>query len=163
MKYNIQLHLSGHTNSNVVKCMYDKSPLEFYSRIKNNNVLMHQIAILQFAWPNLSKEDFFKHVCSSSLEKNVWINKRDLKLNHTLKIKLSAVEEVDIEDTIKRSTLKQLNDVKEIKAYLNELKYPTAKIDWMFLILKHCKADSLGLKKNTLYFVENAPSIEDLD
>jgi len=162
MSYSIRLQLSGHTNSNVVKCMYDKSPLEFYSRIKDNTILKHQINILQFAWPRLNKEDFFAHVCSSSLEKRVWINKLELKLNHSIGIKLSPVEYTDIETTLKRSTLRKFNDIEEVSKYLNQLKYPNNEIDWVFLILKHCNEEKLGLKKNTLYFVQKPPIIEKL-
>jgi len=160
MSFTIQLHLVGYTNNNIVKCLYDKSPLEFYSRIKDDNVMQNQINILKMAWPNINQEEFMRHVCSSSLEKRAWINKLELIEDHKIQLKLSPISGENIEEVIKRSTLKRFENIDNFVVYLQSLKYPNVEIDWMFLILKHCKPHRLGLKNNTLYFVENPPTIK---
>jgi len=155
----ITLHLTGYTNTNVVKCIYDKSPLEFYSRNKDDTVLHNQLNILGMAWPKINKEIFLKHVCSSSLEKKVWLNKLELVQDHAIKIKLSSINFIDLKEILKRSTFKIFENLENIKAYILGLKYPNIEIDWMFLILKHCNIEMLGLKKNTLYYVQEEPII----
>jgi len=157
--YNVTLHLTGYTNTNVVKCIYDKSPLEFYSKNKDDVVFNNQLHILSMAWPKINKEIFFKHVCSSSLEKKVWMNKLELIKDHDVTIKLSSIHINDLKEILKRSTLKTFENLENIKLYISGLKYPNIEIDWMFLILKHCNAEKLGLKRNTLYYVQEAPII----
>ncbi|TLY46825.1 MAG: hypothetical protein E6K54_07955 [Gammaproteobacteria bacterium] len=158
--YDVHLHLEGYTNDRVVKCMYlDKSPLDFYARIKDDSVLSTQIEVLKMAWPEMTKEKFLQHVCSSSLERGVWINRLNLKKDHTLGLKLSSIKKGDIEQVLRRSTLRKFDGVEQIKSYLDGLKYPNFFIDWMYLILQKCNPNKIGLKKNVLYCLGRAPKI----
>src|SRR5436190_18929943 len=115
MRYDIKLHLIGYTNQQVVKCLYNKSPLEFYSRIKSDNVFAKQLDILKMAWPKINKETFLNNVCSSSLDKRVWINKRELIQNHRVSVRLSPITFEDIKHVMKRSTLLQFDSFDQIK------------------------------------------------
>lgn len=159
---NLILELQGYTNRNVVRCIYNKSPLEFYANIKDDDILNQQLQILKFAWPNITKNIFLQDVCSSTLEKRVWINRQELIHEHNIKLFIQNVCIDDLKFILKYSNLNtNLNDMNEIKIFLeNSVNYPTLSIDFYPLILKKCDPYAIGLRNNILYYLSKAPAFK---
>lgn len=163
MLYNLQLDFVGFTNNDVVDCGYNKSPLEFYSRTKPD-VFKKQITVLKTAWSDLDKDQFIEYICSSSLEKNVWINRKHLKRVHSVKLKIPQITMNDLISAISQTRIivnKNLT-IDEINNILNTIKYPSIEIDWIPLIKNKCNIRSTGLKKYVLYYVSECPKLTEI-
>lgn len=154
---NLILELEGFTNVNLVKCVYNKSPLEFYANIKDDSVLDHQLDILKFAWPNITKNIFLEHVCSSSLEKNVWINRKELIPSHKLKLFIQGVDLQDINFVLNSSGFDSFHNMNDTKDFFDKQTYPTHLIDFIPLIIRKCDPYLVGLQTNTLYYLSKPP------
>ena len=163
---NLVLELQGYTNINVVRCVYDKSPLQFYANIYDDSVLNNQLEILKLAWPNINKIVFFKDVCSSSLEKRVWMNRKELVPNHNIKLQIPNVSYEELLFIFNLSMgsafvrKKGFTTIEHVVTFLkNEMKYPTNQIDFIPLILKKCDPYAIGLKRNTIYYLSKPPQL----
>jgi hypothetical protein len=159
---NLILDLQGYTNHNVVRCIYDKSPLEFYANVKDDKILNSQIQILKFAWPNITSKIFLEHVCSSNLEKRVWINREELIPDHSLKLFIKNVNIEDINKVLNYSLgNKNVNSFQEAEDFFkNNITYPTIAIDFFPLLLQKCDPHEFGLQNNILYYLMNPPSFK---
>lgn len=160
MSFDLTLDLQGFSNTNVVKCLHGKSPLEYFARISDKNVFNKQIEILQLVWPTIDQNDFLEHVCSSSFDRGVWIYRKSLQPIHDLSLKITGVSLEELNTTLKRSmiTTKSLNK-DELNRFFNGLVYPNITVDWSDLIKNKCNPRKLGLRKNILYFMLRPPSL----
>lgn len=160
---NLILDLKGYTNDNVVKCMYDRGPLDFFAIVGNDEVLNEQLQILKCAWPNITKKTFLEDVCSSTLEQRIWLNRQKLVFNCNLKLFIKEIDIGDINDVLEYSILERpFTNLVEIKEYFNNLKYPTLEVDFLPLILKKCNPYRAGLKKNMLYYLSKSPEFQEI-
>lgn len=159
---NLILDLLGYTNHNVVRCIYNKSPLEFYANIKDEDILNQQLQVLKFAWPNITRKIFLEDVCSSTLEKRIWLNRRELILKHGLKLFIQNINVDDINYILEYSMInKSFKDINEAIAFLqSEITYPTIAVDFFPLVLKKCNPYAAGLQNNTLYYLSKAPTFK---
>lgn len=155
----IILEYSGYTNDNVVYCLFDKSPLEFYARVANDLTFEKQLEILNFTWPRLTRSDFLEHVCSSSLEKRVWMNRKELSFKHNLKIVIRNVTIDDLVDVLKRSLINVNNNVSDVREVFQSHKYPTLSFDFVPLIKARCEPYFGGMTRNVLYYLTKPPTI----
>lgn len=155
---NLILELLGYTNCNVVRCMYDRSPLEFFASVKNGDILDQQIDILRGAWPHITKKIFLEDVCSSTLDKRIWLNRRELILKCNLKLFLQNIDIQDINNVLEYSMLnKPFTDLFEAERFFKDISYPTIKIDFFPLIKKKCDPYAAGLQDNMLYYLSKPP------
>lgn len=155
----IILDFAGYTNETVVYCLWDKSPLEFYARVANRVTLEKQLEILNFTWPGLTENDFVEHVCSSSLEKRAWMNRKQLLFKHNLKITIRNVTLTDLAGVLKRSLIdvSDTSDVNQFRAVFGSRRYPTLDFDFVPLIKARCDPYFGGMTRNTLYYLTKPP------
>lgn len=154
----IILDFSGYTNDNVVYCLWDKSPLEFYARVANHLTFEKQLEILNLTWPRLTQSDFLEHICSSSLEKRVWMNRKELLFKHNLKIIIKNININDLVDVLKRSLI-NVNNLSDVSEVFQSHKYPTLCFDFVPLIKARCEPYLGGMTRNVLYYLTKAPTI----
>jgi hypothetical protein len=162
-QFDLELKYNGYACTNgAARVHRNQSPCQFYCRVANVTDFNKQLQILKQRWGvDLNPEVFLQHIRPSTLDRNVWLDCRHLKLVDRITIIIPNVNKNDIDDVIRRSLIPPVTSFTDgfeyyDKEFFSKVQYPTLEFDFLPLIKVYCQ-NRLPFKKYLLYYISAKP------